>query len=151
MLFDASRIQNNYAACGYTDVRKQIDGLTAIVELQYKWSSARKAYFCSAEGRRTESALCFQSALAGRRFRPTFPRSLTTIAAGSFPRIGMTTRKRRLWRTPSTRPFSSSASRTLSTWTMHAVHLQGAQGRFGAAQHPHPALPALRRAVKGKD
>ena len=36
MFFDADRIQNVYVACGFTDMRKQIDGLAAIVELQYK-------------------------------------------------------------------------------------------------------------------
>ena len=36
MLFDGNKIQNVYLACGYTDMRKQIDGLAAIVELQYK-------------------------------------------------------------------------------------------------------------------
>ena len=36
MIFDASKIRNVYIACGYTDMRKQIDGLAAIVELQYK-------------------------------------------------------------------------------------------------------------------
>lgn len=34
-MFDFSRIQNYYIACGYTDMRKQIDGLAAMVELQF--------------------------------------------------------------------------------------------------------------------
>ena len=33
-MFDFSRVQNYYIACGYTDMRKQIDGLVAVVELQ---------------------------------------------------------------------------------------------------------------------
>lgn len=34
-MFDFSRIQRYYIACGYTDMRKQIDGLVAVVELQF--------------------------------------------------------------------------------------------------------------------
>ena len=33
-MFDFSRVQNYYIACGYTDMRKQINGLAAVVELQ---------------------------------------------------------------------------------------------------------------------
>ena len=35
-MLDFSRVQNYYIACGYTDMRKQIDGLVAMVELQFK-------------------------------------------------------------------------------------------------------------------
>ena len=35
-MFDFSRVQNYYIACGRTDMRKQIDGLVAVVELQFK-------------------------------------------------------------------------------------------------------------------
>ena len=34
-MLDFSQIQNYYIACGYTDMRKQIDGLVAMVELQF--------------------------------------------------------------------------------------------------------------------
>ncbi len=34
-MFDFSRVQNYHIACGYTDMRKQIDGLVAMVELQF--------------------------------------------------------------------------------------------------------------------
>ena len=34
-MLDFSRIQNYYIAGGYTDMRKQIDGLVAVVELQF--------------------------------------------------------------------------------------------------------------------
>lgn len=34
-MFDFGRIQRYYIACGYTDMRKQIDGLVAVVELQF--------------------------------------------------------------------------------------------------------------------
>lgn len=33
-MLDFSRIQNYYIACGYTDMRKQIDGLVALVQTQ---------------------------------------------------------------------------------------------------------------------
>ena len=35
-MLDFSRVQNYYIACGYTDMRKQIDGLAAVVELQFR-------------------------------------------------------------------------------------------------------------------
>ena len=35
-MLDFSRVQNYFIACGYTDMRKQIDGLAAVVELQFK-------------------------------------------------------------------------------------------------------------------
>lgn len=34
-MIDFSRVQNYYIACGYTDMRKQIDGLVAVVQLQF--------------------------------------------------------------------------------------------------------------------
>ena len=34
-MLDFSRVQNYYIACGYTDMRKQIDGLAALVRLEY--------------------------------------------------------------------------------------------------------------------
>ena len=34
-MLDFSRVQNYYIACGYTDMRKQIDGLAAMVEMQF--------------------------------------------------------------------------------------------------------------------
>lgn len=33
-MIDFSRVQNYYIACGYTDMRKQIDGLVALVQLE---------------------------------------------------------------------------------------------------------------------
>ena len=35
-MLDFSREQNYFIACGYTDMRKQIDGLVAVVELQFE-------------------------------------------------------------------------------------------------------------------
>ena len=34
-MIDFSRVKNYYIRCGYTDMRKQIDGLAALVELEY--------------------------------------------------------------------------------------------------------------------
>ena len=34
-MLDFSRVQNYYIACGYTDMRRQIDGLVAMVEIQF--------------------------------------------------------------------------------------------------------------------
>ena len=34
-MLDFSRVQNYYIACGYTDMRKQIDGLAAVVEMRF--------------------------------------------------------------------------------------------------------------------
>ena len=34
-MLDFSRVQNYYIACGYTDMRKQIDGLAALAQTQF--------------------------------------------------------------------------------------------------------------------
>ena len=34
-MLDFSRVQNDYIACGYTDMRKQIDGLAALVQTRF--------------------------------------------------------------------------------------------------------------------
>ena len=41
MLFDPERIKVFYVACGYTDMRKQIDGLAAVVDLSRKRDTQR--------------------------------------------------------------------------------------------------------------
>lgn len=35
-MIDFSRVRNYYIACGYTDMRKQIDGLVAVVQMQFR-------------------------------------------------------------------------------------------------------------------
>ena len=54
-MLDFSRVRNYYIACGYTDMRKQIDGLAAVVELQFgrKLDETSIFLFC---GRREYSA-----------------------------------------------------------------------------------------------
>ena len=34
-MIDLSKVRNYYVACGYTDLRRGIDGLASIVTLQY--------------------------------------------------------------------------------------------------------------------
>ena len=34
-MLDFSRVKNYYIACGYTDMRRQIDGLVSMVEIQF--------------------------------------------------------------------------------------------------------------------
>lgn len=34
-MIDFSKVRNYYIACGYTDMRKQIDGLVAMIQLQF--------------------------------------------------------------------------------------------------------------------
>lgn len=53
MLFDSSRIRFFYVACGYTDMRKQIDGLAAIVQLQHKKEFDEETLFLFC-GRKTD-------------------------------------------------------------------------------------------------
>lgn len=52
-MFDYSKVSNYYIACGYTDMRKQIDGLAAIVEYQFhkKFDEESLFLFC---GRRSD-------------------------------------------------------------------------------------------------
>ena len=57
-MLDFSRVQNYYIACGYTDMRKQIDGLAAVVEMQFGKSWTRHRFFCSAGTVRIGSKHC---------------------------------------------------------------------------------------------
>ena len=52
-MLDFSRVQNYYIACGYTDMRRQIDGLVAMVQLQFgkEMDEASIFLFC---GRRAD-------------------------------------------------------------------------------------------------
>ena len=82
MLFDPGKIRNVYVACGYTDMRKQIDGLAAIVELQYKmqFDTMSIFLFCGRRSDRIKALLWDGSGyvllykrLAGQQFQ--WPRS----------------------------------------------------------------------------
>ena len=52
-MIDLSKVQNYYVACGYTDLRRGIEGLAAIVSQQYgsRLSEESLFLFC---GRRTD-------------------------------------------------------------------------------------------------
>ena len=44
-VLDLSSVEEVYLACGYTDMRKSIDGLAAIVEQQFRMSPLAPAFF----------------------------------------------------------------------------------------------------------
>ena len=49
-MIDFSRVQNYYIACGYTNMRKQIDGLAALVQMQFPTemdAQNQKAHLCA--------------------------------------------------------------------------------------------------------
>lgn len=52
-MLDFSRVRNYYIACGYTDMRKQIDGLAAVVQLQFGKELDEESIFLSC-GSRTD-------------------------------------------------------------------------------------------------
>ena len=58
-MFDFSRVQNYFIACGYTDMRKQIDGLVAVVELQFeqKLDETSIFLFCGRRADRIKAVL----------------------------------------------------------------------------------------------
>lgn len=57
MLFDPEKIKVFYVACGYTDMRKQIDGLAAVVQLQYqkKFDEETLFLFCGRKADRIKA------------------------------------------------------------------------------------------------
>ena len=59
-MLDFSRVQNYYIACGYTDMRKQIDGLVAVVELQFgkKLDETSIFLFCGRRADRIKEIRC---------------------------------------------------------------------------------------------
>lgn len=48
MLGDISKAEHIYIAVGYTDMRKQIDGLSALVTAQFSLDPFQIQYSCSA-------------------------------------------------------------------------------------------------------
>ena len=56
-MLDFSRVQNYFIACGYTDMRKQIDGLVAVVELQFgkELDEASIFLFCGRQANRIKA------------------------------------------------------------------------------------------------
>ena len=81
-MLDFSRVQNYYTACGYTGMRKQIDGLVAVVELQFgrKLDEASIFLFC----RRYEigsTALCCEVQIIERSEMSKTPSNSSAIEA----------------------------------------------------------------------
>lgn len=52
-MIDLSKVKNYYVACGYTDLRRGIDGLVAIVTQQYAGQLSEESLFLFC-GRRTD-------------------------------------------------------------------------------------------------
>ena len=57
-MLDFSRVQNYYITCGYTDMRKQIDGLAALMELQFGRKLDEDSIFLYCGRRQTGSTHC---------------------------------------------------------------------------------------------
>lgn len=60
MIGDVSRAEHIYIVCGYTDMRKAIDGLAAIVQQNFKLDVFQAVCFCSAVSVATGSRHCFE-------------------------------------------------------------------------------------------
>ena len=52
-MIDLSKVQNYYVACGYTDLRRGIDGLASIISQQYRNRLDEESLFLFC-GRRTD-------------------------------------------------------------------------------------------------
>lgn len=64
MFGDISKAEKIYIACGYTDMRKSIDGLAAIVQQNYQLNPFQNSLFLFC-GRRRDR---LESTLLGRRW-----------------------------------------------------------------------------------
>lgn len=64
MLGDISGLEKIYIVCGYTDMRKSIDGLCAVIEGQLKMDSSSSALFLFVEEDGTGSKPCFANRTA---------------------------------------------------------------------------------------
>jgi hypothetical protein len=58
MLGDISRAEHIYVACGYTDMRKSIDGLASLVKQRFKLAHIRTVFSCFADDAAIESRHC---------------------------------------------------------------------------------------------
>lgn len=58
MLNDFTGADKVYIACGYTDLRKGIDGLARMVQQQFQLDPFITRYFCSVGGGETASRAC---------------------------------------------------------------------------------------------
>ena len=64
MLGDISAVDDIYIVCGYTDMRKQIDGLYSIVKDQFHMIQSRERYIFSVAGVVTESKHFYMKTMA---------------------------------------------------------------------------------------
>ena len=84
-MLDFSRVQNYYIACGYTDMRKQIDGLAALVQTQFgqKMDETSLYLFC---GRRDGTGyILLYKRLTEKRFQwPRSERNLKKLTLQEF-------------------------------------------------------------------
>ena len=55
MLGDISKVNSIYIVCGYTDMRKSIDGLVAIVKQTYDLDPFGNSLFCGRRGDRLKT------------------------------------------------------------------------------------------------
>ena len=62
MLGDISGLERIYIVCGYTDMRKSIDGLCAVVEEQLKLDPASSSLFLFCGGRRDRIKALYRDA-----------------------------------------------------------------------------------------
>ena len=56
-MIDLSKVQNYYVACGYTDLRRGIDGLASIIIQQYGGQLDEESLFLRAPDRPDQGAL----------------------------------------------------------------------------------------------
>lgn len=64
MLGDVSGLEKIYIVCGYTDMRKSIDGLCTVIEDQLKMDPSSSALFLSVEEDGTGSKPCSANRMA---------------------------------------------------------------------------------------
>lgn len=62
-MIDLSRVEKYYVACGYTDMRRGIDGLAAIVSQQFGAPLCEDSLFLFAGGGQTGSKRCISQGM----------------------------------------------------------------------------------------
>ena len=67
MLGDISGLEKIYIVCGYTDMRKSIDGLCAVIEDQLKMDPSSSALFLFCGRRRDRIKALFREPGSSRR------------------------------------------------------------------------------------
>ena len=83
MLGDISGLEKIYIVCGYTDMRKSIDGLCAVIEGQLKMDSSSSALFLFCGRRRDRIKALFREPLSAAFCYPHIFSFYTKIC--SFP------------------------------------------------------------------